>query len=224
MIKGIIFDLEGVIFDTESLWDIEVSTFLDRFGIKYDRDLVKPQMSGRTLQGGIEQLQNVIYPGQVVGDVETLAKERFECFRNLIASENADFIPGFEDFYQRISPDFMKIVATSMNKGLLDTHYLNSKLKNLFNGKICTVDSVPTMSKPNPHVFIVAASQMGLHPSECVVIEDSPNGIEAAYAAGSPSIGIATTYSADVIGKSNPSLVAQSFSELNTDVINSLYR
>ncbi|MBU0535992.1 MAG: HAD family phosphatase [Nanoarchaeota archaeon] len=209
----IIFDAEGVIIDTESLWDREGETFLGRRGIAYDRDQIKHHLTGRSVVESTAVLKDMF---GLKGSSEDLAKERIEIMKILLKTE-LKFIPGFIDFHETVSKKFKVCVATAMDKELLEIADRNLDLFGLFGGNIFSVADVNGVGKPEPDLFLHAASSMGSEPGKCIVIEDSPTGIEASKRAGMKCIGITTTYKAEKLG--DASIVVRSFDEIDLEKI-----
>ncbi len=74
--------------------------------------------------------------------------------------------------------------------------------------------------KPDPELFLLAAERMGIEPANCVVIEDAPNGVQAAKAAGAKCIAVTNSTSAANLSKAD--LVCESLEQINLDVIKML--
>ncbi len=208
MLETIIFDGEGVVIDTETIWDQGQAAFLGRRGIAYDRSRLKPLLTGRSLMDGTEVLRNEF---GLEGKTEDLARERLEIVRERL-DRDARFIDGFLEFFERVSGTFQTCVATAMPEDLLAIADRRLGLSELFGGRIFTLSDVGNRSKPNPDLFLFAARQLGSRPDSCVVIEDSPLGLEAARRAGMRSIGLATTFPPERL--TNADLVARSYAEI----------
>jgi beta-phosphoglucomutase len=205
----ILFDGEGVVIDSEKLWDRGQEEFLQRRGALYDRAKVKHLLAGRSMVEGVRVLQKEYGFG---GDPDVLAQERIALVQDLFRSE-ADFVPGFREFFRRLPSNLKTAIATMMPKPLLDIVIARLKLSELFGEHIYCPDSDSLPSKPAPDLFLYAARQLQSLPAECLVIEDSPIGIEAARRAGMYSVGIATTFSPDRL--TNADKIVKSFSEID---------
>ena len=204
----IIFDGEGVVLDTEKLWDRGQEEFLRRRHIAYDRNSIKPLLAGRSMLEGVRILQAEY---GFAGDPELLARERIDIVKELFARDT-QFIPGFEEFYRRLPPGFKTCIATVMPKELLEAAVAKLRLSKLFGERIYDPESEGLPSKPEPDLFLYAAAQLRSSPASCIVIEDSPNGLEAARRAHMFSIGIATTFKTDELAQAD--LVVRSFEEI----------
>jgi beta-phosphoglucomutase-like phosphatase (HAD superfamily) len=74
--------------------------------------------------------------------------------------------------------------------------------------------------KPDPELFLLAAERMGIEPADCVVIEDAPNGVQAAKAAGAKCIAVTNSTNAENLSEAD--LVCDSLEKINLDVIKML--
>lgn len=207
-LEAIVFDAEGVVIDTEAIWDEGQRKFLAGFGIEYDRERVKPMLTGRSLLDGTRTLVDLY---ELPGDPETLARQRAEMVRRLMTT--VDYIPGFTEFFARIRDDYRTCVATAMAPELFEPVDRSLELRRLFDGHVYTLADVGQRSKPDPALFLFAASRIETPPARCVVIEDSPHGVTAARRAGMPVVGLATTYAPEALADAN--LVISAYEELD---------
>jgi len=213
MIDTIIFDNEGVIADTESIWDKEQKEFLGRRRIRYNKSSIKHLLGGRSLIEGVKILKKEY---NIKGEDELLSLERLSIVKHLLAA-NVNYIKGFTDFYNIVRNRYKMCVATSMHEELLEIIDKKLCLSELFNAHIYSLKHVGYKSKPCPDIFLYAAQKLRSKPENCLVIEDSPNGIDAALSAGMKCIGLATTYPHKRLR--NASLTVKSFNEINIDKI-----
>ena len=199
-IKAIIFDAEGVVVDTESLWDKSQDVLLGRRGLQYDRDYLKPKMAGQTLLEGAQLM--IDYHG-LDENVRDIAYERGLLIHDLFENE-INFIDGFLPFLNSLKHTGLQIsIATAMDKSLMEKVESKLNLTKIFKEHIYFIEDVGNKSKPAPDVFLLAAEKLGVNPADCIVIEDAPHGIEAANRAGMISIGLTTTFSNNHLGKAN---------------------
>lgn len=190
MIDTIIFDADGVVIDSEALWDAGQEEFLRRRGFAYDRETVKPLLTGRSVADGVLVMQEVY---GFAGDVEKLATERTEIMKNLF-SNKLSFIEDFEDFYNTIKAKYRTCIATAMDNGMLSLADERLGLAKLFRGNLFSIAEVRYVAKPQPDIFLHAARRLGSQVEQCLVIEDAPLGVEAAKRAGMRCIALTTTY------------------------------
>ncbi len=212
MLDAIIFDGEGIVVDTETIWDRGQQEFLRRRGLVYDRDRIKPLITGRSVVEGVRIMQREY---GFSGDPEPLARERIEIVKGLFERE-VKFIDGFEAFYRRVRDQYKTCIATAMAEDLLAVVDRRLGLSRLFDGHIFSLADVGYRSKPNPDIFLYAASQLNCRPADCVVIEDAPHGIEAARRAGMRCIALTTTYRREKLEAAD--LVVGSYPEIDLAV------
>lgn len=213
MIDTIIFDGEGIVVDTEAIWDKGQEIFLQRRGFAYDRERIKPLLTGRTLAEGVEVMRQAYH---FEGDTEVMARERADIVRDLFIHE-VDFIEGFLEFYALVRNRYKTCIATAMDLDLLKLVDQRLNLSEMFKNRIYTLANVEYRSKPNPDIFLYAAQQLESFPQNCIVIEDAPHGIDAAKKAGMSCIAICTTYDSGKLQKAD--YVVNSYSEIDLEMI-----
>lgn len=194
-IAAIIFDADGVVLDSERIWDRAQEEFLGRRGLVYRRSETKHLLTGAAPEEAIRTMQRLYgFPG----DPEVLSRERLAIVAALYA-DGVPYMPGFLEFYQSVRHRYPTAVATSMNGDLLEIVDRGLKLRALFGGRVFTIAEVGGRGKPDPAIFLHAARQLGIPPEHCLVIEDAPNGIRAARAAGMRCVALATTHPAELL-------------------------
>lgn len=190
MITAIIFDAEGVVIDSEGLWDCGQREFLRRRGVSYEREALKPLLTGRSLVDGVRVMQERYgFPG----DLHTLARERLAIVKELFAT-GVSWIKGFEEFYARVCGRYRTALATALDPDLFAVVDHRLHLSELFQGQVFFLTDVGGVAKPDPALFLHAASILQTAPAQCLVIEDAPLGIEAARRAGMRCVALTTTY------------------------------
>lgn len=179
-IKGIIFDVDGVIFDTERI----SAEFWDRTMRKhgYEMDVkTYAQVMGRNRQGVIDGLTEIYNNPKL--DFDAISTEKTA---DMVEYLDSGRIPVKEGVFEIIKyledNNYKRAVATSTRKERakrrLEKEHIYEHFQAFMYG-----DEVEN-SKPNPEIFLKAAEKIGLSPSECLVIEDSPSGVQAAYDGG----------------------------------------
>lgn len=209
MIEAILFDCDGVVLDSETIWDQCEAEFLLRRGIAFDAARTKPLITG------LGQIPSVLLLQEqygVPGDPEELAAERLDIIRGLFEQE-VRFTPGFEEFFEEsIRGRFKTCVATSMTETLFAVADRRLGLRRFFGDHVYFPSHVGGRAKPEPDLFLYAAAQLDAPPERCLVIEDSPRGIEAARRAGMAVIGLATTHEKELLAEADR--VVESFEEM----------
>lgn len=190
-ITTLIFDLEGVIINSEPIWEEADTEFLRRRNIAYDIEEVKSMVMGRNLVDGARELQKAY---GFEGDPEAMGRERREIARECF-KQDVGFMPGFTEFFEATASKYPRAIATALERDFLATIDAKLHLSEMFDRHVYSIEDIGFISKPNPDIFLCAAKHVGADPAECLVIEDAPNGVAAARAAGMRCAAITNTVS-----------------------------
>ena len=205
----VIFDLDGVIINSEDLFNVADTEFFRRRGICYERAKVISTVMGKGLPESTAILQNIY---ALEGNIEELLEER----RKILAEAyevGIDFTANFKEFHTSLMKQNIRMcVATASDTALLAIADRRLGLSKIFKENIFTIADVKNKSKPDPAVFLYAAHQMHAAPHRCVVIEDSPNGVLAAKKAGMFCIALTTTHTRDKLNLAD--IVVDAFHEI----------
>lgn len=183
MIKAVIFDMDGLMFNTEIMFKKQFRQALDKVDI-HCPDSVIERMIGCDSREIIE-FENT-YPG--ISDVMSYCqKTRVNFFFEFFKNPGDANMPGLYELIQYLEkkPMDYAIASSSAKEDILKfINYAGFELhpKQIVSGK----EGFP--SKPAPDIFLATAKRMGYKPEECLVLEDSKHGITAAYKAGMKSI------------------------------------
>jgi beta-phosphoglucomutase len=206
--------MDGVVIDSQALYDNADAEFFRRHGAVYNREEKKLLLAGMTLREGTALIKE---KHGFQNDVDSLTSERL----SLIEAEyltHLNYITGFESFYDRVINTGLKTcIGTASDDHLLALVVKNLGLKEKFGDNIFKVSDVGNLSKPNPAIYLYAAEQMHTSPSKCLVIEDAPKGIQAAKNADMFCIGITTTFAKDRL--STADMVVNSYDEIRLDTL-----
>ena len=185
MFHAVIFDMDGVIVDSEPVHYAADSAMFQKLGIHLSDD-------ERTLFLGMssEWMWNYIlakYPVRL-SKSEILAMDVSVRREFLLAPNRLKVNPGVVDFiHMLLDAGILLAVASSTVEGILKQLLTELDLFKYFS-QIAAGDQVKN-AKPEPDVFLLAADRLNVPPSLCLAIEDSPNGIKAAKSAGMKCIG-----------------------------------
>ena len=185
-IQGVLFDLDGVLLDSEGQYSIFWRAMDERFptGVEDFSNYIK----GFHLARILGYFANDEIREQIVQALVEFEKNmRFEFFPGAIALVKRLRDMGIP----------MAIVTSSDHKKMQALFSQHPEFPALFD-TIITGDMV-TRAKPEPDCFLLGAQRLGIDIKDCVVFEDSRNGLIAARASGARVIGIATTLSADIV-------------------------
>ncbi|HNY14664.1 MAG TPA: HAD-IA family hydrolase [Bacteroidales bacterium] len=191
MIKGVLFDMDGVLADSEKFICQAAILMFRELGLTVHPEDFKPftGTGENRYIGGVAEKYNLII------DIGKVKARTYEIYTEII-SGNLKPLPGAVSFVKScISRGFKIAVATSA-----DEIKMNANLKeigipsSLFNA---TVNGLEVQNKkPSPDIYIAAAEKIGLNPDECLVIEDAVSGIKAAKAAGCKCLALTTSFDA----------------------------
>ena len=176
MIKAIIFDMDGLMIDSERVTFECYQERLKDMNLTMDEEFYKTLL-GKPIKGIYQRFYDVYgndFPIQnVIQDVHQLMAERFE-------TEGVPVKKGLVELLHYLKDNNYKtIVATASNRDRVDKILAQAKITEFFDDSICG-DEV-TKGKPNPEVFLKSCQKLGVHVDEAIVLEDSEAGIQASY-------------------------------------------
>ena len=176
MIKAIIFDMDGLMIDSERVTFECYQERLKDMNLTMDEEFYKTLL-GKPIKGIYQRFYDVYgndFPIQnVIQDVHQLMAERFE-------TEGVPVKKGLLELLHYLKDNNYKtIVATSSNRDRVDKILAQAKITEFFDDSICG-DEV-TKGKPNPEVFLKSCQKLGVNVDEAIVLEDSEAGIQASY-------------------------------------------
>ena len=176
-VEAVIFDLDGVLLDSEQVWD-EV-----RRGMAADAGVPWPAEATRAMQG-MSTVEWSSYLTDVVGIPGPPARVAADVIDRVAATyrEALPLLPGAREVVQRLSAAWPLGLASSSPRRLIDAVLAAAGLTPLFRTSVSTeeVDA----GKPSPAVYLAAARRLGVDPRSTVAVEDSSNGLRSAAAAG----------------------------------------
>ena len=177
MIEAVVFDLDGIIVDSEHVWDdVRQELAEERGGRWHDR-------ASRDMMG-MSSPEWSRYMHDVIGLAESPEEINAEVVRRMEAGyrERLPLIPGAVDAVGRLATRWPLGLASSSNRELIDLALESSGLGRLFAATVSSEEVA--RGKPAPDVYLEAARRLGVPPGRCAAIEDSENGILSANAAG----------------------------------------
>ena len=187
--KAALFDLDGVVFNTEpqytEFWGAQCREFHPEHpGLEHE-------IKGQTLV----QIFDRHFSGDLAYSQEIITN-RLNDFEQTM---RFDYVEGFEDFVSRLRSRGVKTaVVTSSNIAKMQSVYQSrSEFRQMFDAILTSEDF--ERSKPDPDCYLKAAERLGAVIDECIVFEDSFNGLKSGRAAGMKVVGLATTNSAESI-------------------------
>ncbi len=175
MKKAVVFDMDGVILDSENVWE------------KYDLEFFSPKiysaMKPRIKASSLDKIYRMASENGFKIKKSEFLNRYFEIAKTVY--QEAALTEGLEELLEKLSDKGIKIgLATSSPAAWADQ--VMSRLKNphLFECVVSVFDTPGVRTKPNPDSFLAAMKELGVSPEETLIVEDSLNGIKAAKASG----------------------------------------
>ncbi|MGM9606486.1 MAG: beta-phosphoglucomutase [Oscillospiraceae bacterium] len=187
-IKGILFDLDGVLVFTDRYHYLAWKKIADKLGIYFD-ETINNRLRGVSRMDSLEiVLERYEGPALSREDKERLAGEKNESYRALLREMTPE----------SVSPEVRSTLTVLRQRGYrlaIGSSSKNAKTILSLVGLTEQFDAISdgtniTRSKPDPEVFLKAAEFLGLPPAQCAVVEDACAGIDAARAGGMTAVGI----------------------------------
>jgi HAD superfamily hydrolase (TIGR01509 family) len=176
-IAAVVFDLDGVIIDTEEVWEDVRRAYVAEYGRQFRPDSQTRMMGMSTPEWSTHLSADVGVPRtpeQVASDVLGRMAVRYR--------ESLPLIPGSVEAVRRLAGRFTLALASSSARILIDQVLATAGLADVFRVTLSTEEVA--RGKPWPDVYLEAVSRLGLAPSVCAAVEDSSNGLRSAAAAG----------------------------------------
>ena len=193
MLKAVIFDMDGVLVDSEPLhYEVNRKTMQEHFDKDLDYEYYKQYIGSTVMAMWNKIIRDFAIEGYTAKELFDLSEEIKE---RIVSKEGYPEVKGAADFVKAISAKYKLAVASSSALVNIERNVERLGIATEFD-KLVTGLSVPN-PKPAPDIFLKAAAELGVKPSECLVIEDSCNGVRAANASGMACIGFINPSSGD---------------------------
>jgi len=181
--KAALFDLDGVVFDTEPQYTVFWGEQCRLYHPEHPG--LENEIKGQTLV----QIYDRWFSGPLAEEQPLITQRLDEYERQM----HYDYLPGFLEYIGQLRSEGVKTaVVTSSNRPKMESVYaMHPEFQSLFDAILTSEDF--SRSKPDPDCYLKAASRFDASPDECVVFEDSINGLKAGRAAGMRVVGLLTT-------------------------------
>ncbi|MHA7844322.1 MAG: HAD family hydrolase [Winogradskyella sp.] len=190
MLKAVLFDMDGVIVDTEPLHRKAYHHMFDDVNITVNEDLYA-SFTGQSTINICKRLVDHFNLNEAPEDLVSLKRKHY---KHVFDNDHLDLIEGvldrIQDYYNN---NVTLVVASSASMQGINQIFERFDLNKYFTAKFSGADL--KKSKPHPEIFLKAAASTGFNISECLVIEDSTNGIKAAHSAGIYCVGFKSPHS-----------------------------
>lgn len=205
MFRAFLFDLDGVLTDTSEYHFLGWQRLAKEEGITFTRE------DNEALRGvSRRESLALLLKDRAVSEAqaEEMMERKNRYYLELVAGMTpADLLPGAVEILAELGALGVKRVIVSSSKNaplVIDRLGLAALIDGLVDG------NAPARSKPHPDLFLLAASNYGLEPAECLVVEDAAAGVEAAHAAGMRALGLGPVERVGAAELVLPSLAGQS--------------
>ena len=213
MIVAVVFDLDGVLIQSEEVWDEVREGFVRERGGRYDAEIQRAMM-------GMSSGEWSRYLHETAGVPDDPAAINAEVVRRMLDAYGAHLplIDGAVEAVERLAREFTLAVASSSNRPLIDAVLDVSGLAKHFAATVSSEEVA--RGKPAPDVYLEAARRLDVEPQRCAAVEDSHGGIRSAKAAAMRVVAIPNpAYPPDADSLAHADVVLDSLARLTPDVV-----
>ena len=208
-LKVIIFDLDGVVIDSEPLHAEAKRQVFDRYGIEVPSS-VYTEFKGQTDRDVLTYVAQNFAGNGAEADELIAAKQ---AVYNQLVEEDLKLIPGFQDFLARAEKEGLRLgLVTSAVRENQERTFARFGLSGRFEAVITAEDV--TNAKPDPEPYVKMTERLNTAPAACLVIEDSVNGVHSGKQAGCQVAALTTTFSTPVLSEAGADVVVDGFEAL----------
>ena len=213
MIEAVVFDMDGVLLQSEEVWDAVREEYVRERGGRYDAEVQRAMM-------GMSSTEWSRYLHDTAGVPDEPEMINAEVVRRMLDSyrEHLPLLPGAVDAVRRVAAQFPLGLASSSNRELIDGALEQAGLAPYFAATVSS-EEVPR-GKPAPDVYLEAARRLGVNAKHCAAVEDSHGGIRSAKAAGMRVVAIPnSSYPPDDEALAQADVVLGSLGELTAESV-----
>lgn len=182
-IKGVIFDMDGVLLNSEVLYQRFWLEALHFYGYPAEKEHI---LALRSLTGKNAELKLKSFFGDSL-NYEKVKNKRIVLMDEYIRKNGVEIKKGADEILPYLKEKGIKIaLATSSPLERAEEHLGMAGLFKYFDSCVC--GGMVKNSKPQPDIYLLASEKLGLNPQECIAVEDSPNGVRSAVNAGCKTV------------------------------------
>jgi beta-phosphoglucomutase len=209
---GLIFDMDGVLIDSEPLHKRAKELAFGEFGIVLSES-VYDSYKGRPDATMLPEILSA--RGWSIEKIQELSRRKRQIYEEI--EHELQAVDGAVDFVRWAASHYRIALATSATARNREATFRLLGIGDLFHAVVDA--SGHQRPKPDPEVFLIALDKLQLKADECWIIEDSLNGLRAAKAAGCFAVAITTTFDRELLSAAGADTVVDSFRELQTLLI-----
>jgi HAD superfamily hydrolase (TIGR01509 family) len=213
VIDAAIFDLDGVLLDSEEVWDAVREAFVRERGGRYDAEVQRAMM-------GMSSGEWARYLHDSAGVPDEPEAINAEVVRRMLAAYRGHLplVPGAVEAVRRLAEAFPLGLASSSNRPLIDIVLELAGIASFFRATVSSEEVA--RGKPAPDVYLETARRLGVAPERCAAIEDSHAGIRSAHAAGMRVLAIPNpSYPPDDDALAQAEVVLASLADLTPEAV-----
>jgi HAD superfamily hydrolase (TIGR01509 family) len=213
LIAAVVFDLDGVLIQSEEVWDTVRERFTRERGGRYDAEIQRAMMGMSSTEWSHYLHETAGLPDSPEQINEAVVRRMLEAYERQLP-----LIDGAVDAVQRLARTYPLGLASSSNRALIDAVLRTAGLESCFAATVSSEEVA--RGKPAPDVYLEAARRLGVEPTSCAAVEDSHGGIRSAKAAEMRVIAIPNpSYPPDDESLAQADVVLRSLAELTPDVV-----
>jgi HAD superfamily hydrolase (TIGR01509 family) len=213
VIEAAVFDLDGLLIQSEEIWDEVRERLVRERGGRYDAEVQRAMM-------GMSSTEWSAYLHETAGVPDEPEEINAEVVRRMLAAyhDHLPLLPGAVEAVRRLAARYPLALASSSNRELIDAALDAAGIADAFRATVSSEEVA--RGKPAPDVYLEAARRLDVAADRCAAIEDSHGGIRAAHAAGMRVVAIPNaSYPPDAEALELADAVLGSLEELTADVV-----
>jgi HAD superfamily hydrolase (TIGR01509 family) len=212
MIQAVLFDMDGVLIDSEQVWDDVRENLARERGGRYTAKSQRDMM-GMSAPEWSRYMHDVVglpeSPDEINREVVAQMLERY--------AEGPPWLPGAVETLRRLAAEVPLGLASSSNREVIDAVLDAGGIAGLFGATVSSEEVA--RGKPAPDVYLEAARRLGADPAACAAVEDSHNGIRSAKAAGMRCVAVPNAHYPPGEAVAEADAVVGGLGELTLDVL-----
>jgi HAD superfamily hydrolase (TIGR01509 family) len=213
MIKGVLFDMDGVLVDSETFICKAAIMMFRELGLKVQPEDFQPfvGMGENRYLGGVAEHYGIDV------DIEKVKTRTYEIYKKIVSGKLSP-LPGAHEFISKCRNKGLRLaLATSADTIKMEINLKEIGLsRNSFHSVITGLDV--NKKKPSPEIYLRAAENLGLKPADCLVVEDAVSGIESGKAAGCRCLAVTSSFDAAALKEAD--WICESLLNVPEEVLN----